>query len=240
MLALRCVMMDKEDIVIQECGLRHFCCFWFCCLKSSMKSTSVLTSSSFTALYIDTLIPPTDLKTKHSAVLSVADMQSVTVSHNSFSVKYFGQSGHGCSPFNLYRNHLVWVWQWDCHDYMKHISQVTHKYFRKLKFVLSTLNTLKLTNDENQGKSWLRATANSQSQHSDMKKQLQSTVQSEYEPSRRLGHSVSVAWSNLKYFLNLDCSILKRNTQHNDTMRPGLLLQSHPSTLSILKLTLYN
>lgn len=35
-------------------------------------------SSSFTALYIDTLIPPTDLKMKRSA-MSVAEIQSVTV-----------------------------------------------------------------------------------------------------------------------------------------------------------------
>ena len=35
-------------------------------------------SSSFTALYIDTLIPPTDLKMKHSA-MSVAEIQFVTV-----------------------------------------------------------------------------------------------------------------------------------------------------------------
>ena len=37
-------------------------CFSYRCLKSVMKSTSVFISSSFTALYIDTLIPPTDLK----------------------------------------------------------------------------------------------------------------------------------------------------------------------------------
>ena len=74
-------------IVIQECASRHYC-LSFCCLKCFMKSTSVLTSSSFTALYIDTLIPPTDLKMKDS-VVSVAEMQSLTVFFN----KVF-QSGH--------------------------------------------------------------------------------------------------------------------------------------------------
>lgn len=88
-----------RKIVIQECGLRHYC-FWFCCLKSFMKSISVLTSSSFTALYIDTLIPPTDLKMKDAVLCqSEAEMQSwpKIVGHigdwqqilKNFSIKYF-------------------------------------------------------------------------------------------------------------------------------------------------------
>ena len=64
-----------------------------------MKFTSVLTSSSFTALYIDTLIPPTDLEMKDRGV-SVAEMQSLTV----FNEVVFSL---GTCPFILDRNYLV-------------------------------------------------------------------------------------------------------------------------------------